>query len=106
MKKSRFDRFVELLDAALKSHFEPGQPIDAPADHPVWKDFEKAVRAEFGGKAISIPGFSKPAAEKRDAKIVRDRSNGVPVAVLVEKYGLSRAAIYKILKKETIQPKK
>lgn len=99
---------VELLDAAMKAHFEPGQTINAPKDHPVWADFENAVRAEFGGKYISIPGPSKDTAARRNERIIKDHENGVSVPSIMEKYGLSRPAVYKILKlkREPIQPKK
>lgn len=82
---------------------------DVPDDDPMWAELERAIRAKFGGKYISIPGRSKEAAEKRNKGVLRDRENGIPVSVIMGKYGLSRAAVYKILKlKETelTQPKK
>lgn len=103
MKKSRFDRMAELLDSTLASHFDPGQKFEALGDHPAWADFwadfENALRAELGGKHISIPGPTKATAAARNERIIRDRKNGVSISVLTDKYGLSRAAVYKILKK-------
>jgi len=62
------------------------------------------TRTVFGGKHISIPGGTKEAADKRNSSIIRDRENGVPVDVIMTKHGLSRAAVYKILKLKKMQP--
>ena len=69
---------------------------------------EKIIAAKFGGKYISIPGNSKALAEERNQKIARDHNNGLTVPVIMERHGLSRAAVYKILKKqnEIFHPKK
>lgn len=108
MKHPKLDRMAELLKAALKAHFEPGQPIKIPKDHPLWADLERAIRAEFGGQHISIPSTSKDTAAARNKQIIKDRENGLAVSVIVDKYGLSRAAVYKILdlkKRELSRPK-
>lgn len=62
------------------------------------------TRTVFGGKHISIPGDTKEAADKRNSSIIRDRENDVPVGVIMTKHGLSRAAVYKILKIKKMQP--
>lgn len=86
MKSAKFAQLLKTMRAAA-----PDVPDAA------WSVFERALRAKYGGKSLSIPGPSKEAAATRDARIVRDKQNGVPVSVIMQKYGLSRAAIYKIL---------
>lgn len=66
------------------------------------------VRAEYGGKWVYFPGPSKLIAETRDRNIRNAYQCGVSAVDLASRYGLSRAAIYKILnnKKEPIRQKK
>ena len=99
MKKSKLLKMTELIAATIDDHFASEPPPDSiPSDHPVWMIVERAVREKFGGGYISIPGLSKDSAEKRNKRIIKDRENGIPVAAIRVKYGLSRAAVYKILK--------
>ncbi len=70
--------------------------------------FYGLIRAKVRGKYIYIPDQSKPLAEARDTKIARAYKNGVSVLNIMSMYGLSRAAVYKILRKQSVifQPKK
>lgn len=99
MKKTRLTRFCEVALAAYKKCYDETATHDAEFRERVAKAMMDGVRAELGGKHISIPGTSKDAAANRNARIVRDKEAGVPVPVIMDKYGLSRAAVYKILKK-------
>lgn len=62
---------------------------------------EALMIAKCGGKYLYVPDQSKPLAETRNAKIARDHRNDVSVPDIMSKYGLSRAAVYKILRKQS-----
>jgi Mor family transcriptional regulator len=92
---------VEIIYEAAKKHTTSGHSV------PSKSDIEMMLREKFGGKCLYISGESKETAAKRNARILRDKAAGVPVSVIMGKTGLSRAAVYKILKNsELIQPKK
>ncbi|HRH79511.1 MAG TPA: Mor transcription activator family protein [Thiobacillaceae bacterium] len=81
-----------------------GRPI-TPEEKAMVRD---RLRAEYGGKRLVIPGPSKLHAETRDRNIRNAYQCGISAVDLASRYGLSRAAIYKILnnKKEPIRQKK
>lgn len=92
MSKTKFDGLVDIVHKHLEAaSVASGQPVSSR------DDIEAAFREKFGGRRISIPNGSKDVAETRNARIVRDKNAGVPVPVIMERYGLSRAAVYKIL---------
>ncbi|MDT3706489.1 MAG: Mor transcription activator family protein [Thiobacillus sp.] len=91
----------------LRKVLEEAKSYSAAEIEVLVRQAESALRASCGGKHVYVPNSSKAAALERDAKIARDRRNGVSVQDIMSKYGLSRAAVYKVLKNREIhRPKK
>lgn len=103
MKKTRLLQMTELVVATINDYFgSTPRPASIPIDHPVWAAVERAVREKFGGEHIHIGSQKKSGAAKRNASILKDRQNGLPVSAIMTKYGLSRPAVYKILKLQKV----
>lgn len=99
---------IELLKSVLRKENRKTQKhAEAEIDELV-RRIDAGISAGASGKYLYIPAENKPLAKERNAKIARDYENGVSVPNIMTKYGLSRAAVYKILKKqsEILQPKK
>jgi Mor family transcriptional regulator len=99
--------FPALFTFLLRKALEETKSYSSAEIEDLVRQAESALRARCGGKYLYVPNPSKAAAVERNAKIARDRRNGVSVRDIMSKYGLSRAAVYKVLKASDIpRPKK
>lgn len=92
--------FRALFSSRLRKVLEEAKSYSAAEIEDLVRRADGALLARCGGKYVYVPNQSKAAAVERNAKIARDRRNGVSVPNIMSKYGLSRGAVYKIIKQQ------
>lgn len=70
--------------------------LDENAAHAI----EQNIRARYGGQRVRIPKRRKWATEEERAAVVSDVHADLPASELTRKHGISRATLYRLLKKK------
>jgi Mor family transcriptional regulator len=60
---------------------------------------EARMRKDFGGMRVRIPKRKKHATEERRSNAYTDGLSGMPTEAIKEKHGISRATLYRLMKK-------
>lgn len=60
---------------------------------------EAKIRDEYGGLRVRIPKRKKHATEERRNSAYTDGLSGMPTEAIKEKHGISRATLYRLMKK-------
>jgi DNA invertase Pin-like site-specific DNA recombinase len=63
------------------------------------KLIENRIRTEYGGMRVRIPKKNKSQVEQVHAKAFADGVSSMPTREVVQKHGISRATLYRLMKR-------
>ena len=69
--------------------------LDADAAHQI----ERAIRAEYGGLRVRIPKKKKHPTSEERRQAYADGLTAMPTGDVAEKHGISRATLYRLMKR-------
>ena len=84
---------ADILEVIIRLAQAEGLPAEAA------QLIEQTVRTEYGGQRVFIPKRKKRASEEARRQLFADAVSNLPTKVVTEKHGISRATLYRMLKR-------
>ncbi|HEY0847407.1 MAG TPA: hypothetical protein VGE12_18705 [Noviherbaspirillum sp.] len=89
-----FDGDPDIVEIIIR--LAQAEGLNADAAHLI----EQKVRTEYGGLRVRIPKKKKHLSEEARKQAYADGLSSLPTKAIVERHGISRATLYRLMKRE------